>query len=290
VTRAGALLAAMLFLALAPPPGAAQDLCVTSSWTHGVQSSNIVKPERDEYQGVIAFTRRAGCVSPGCPDGSSNTATFEVLNPVDAWFKANFSTNPASVTGNGGPLGSPRTENEIRFRLDRDAPERASFSVQVRARCADGGTSTISRSFVVGQFVDVRSSIVHAAASRLGASWLLEVRNHGTAPVQVAFEPQSDDNDAVTWTVLEPQEIAAAEAGSPTVRQFLVSMEGKNVRGNLTLTLAVRALGDDKSEPLRIIHPLPYTVFTGQSTPAPGLAVGLAFVALVVLVRRQVKA
>jgi hypothetical protein len=291
VQRAGTWVGLVLLLsAMVPIAGAQVNPCVSSSWSDTTDVHTEVRPEVDEYRGRITFRTQPGCsAAAGCNGAGANEARFEVVSPPD-WVKANFTKNPAPVNGSTDPLGTRETSNEMFFRLNRSAPFESSFSLQVRASCGFQSLGSVSKGFRVGPLVNVSASVVDSSKITDGAQWLVQLTNTGNVAVMVSVHPHPSQEEAdVHWAIPEVQTVGTAQSGVDSVVVVPIRATGDALPANLSLTVRVVEEDDAAAPPFDIELALPYTVFSGQSTPAPGLALLLSALALV-LRRRHASA
>ena len=284
--RALVACAAVVLLPLVAPLAEAQNTCVTTTWTDTGPVRNVVRPEVDLYQGRISFTRAPGCPT-GCPDATSSQAVFRILNQQQPWLEANFTQNPVPINGSAQPLASRTTENDVFFRLNRSAPFESNFLLQVAAECGGANTfirSTASKSFRVGPLIDVTADVVSAGTIADGAQWVVRITNHGNVPLVAEFEPHPSEREAeIRWTTPEFQTIPVAEGDSASIAVAVtISVQGERIPGNLSVTLRMREADDAQAPPFTFDLALPYTVFTGKSTPTVPIAwIVVAFSGLV---------
>lgn len=287
--------AAVLLLPLVVPLAHAQNsACISTTWTDTGPVRNVVRPEVDEYRGQITFTRQAGCPLAQCPDANSTEATFRLANGQQPWIVGNFTKNPVPIVGSTQPLSSRSTQNELFFRLNRSAPAQTSFTVQVVAECAGGDLrSFATKGFRVGPLIDVTADVIAATTLDDGAQWVIRITNSGNVAVVAEFEPHpSEEQAGIEWMVPEFQQIPIAEGDAESIAVAVnIAVRGEKIPGNLTLTLRMREADDAQAPPFQFDLPLPYTVFTGKSTPS--LPVSWLLVGLVLMCfarRRQVSA
>lgn len=269
--RALVALATIALLPLFATTVDAQNPCVTTSWVDTGPVRNVVRPEVDEYRGRVTFTRQAGCPLAGCPDAAAAEATFRLGNGQQPWIVGNFTKNPVPVNGSSQPLSVRTTQNELFFRLNRSAPAESSFSVQVFAECGSPNTRSVAaKSFRVGPLVDVDADVINAAMLDDGAQWVIRITNSGNVPVIAEFLPHPSESEAdINWTVPDFQLVPVAEGDAESLAVAVtVLVQGENIPANLSLTLRMREADDEQAAPFEFELPLPYTVFTGKSTPS----------------------
>lgn len=275
---AGALL---LLLPLASAPAEAQNTCTSGQWAD-VSGSTTIRPENDEYRGRITFSRQPGC-PVGCPDSTSTQATFEVLNPPP-WLKGNFTQNPAPINGSAQPLAARTTQNDLVLQLDRTAPVDTSFTVRVRARCSQ--TSEVTKTFRVGSLVNVTADVIRAAVVPGGAEWIIRISNGGNVPMRAEFQP--NPTDQLVWDVPEGLVVPKPEGEFSSVSASAnISVRGDAIPKNLTVTLRLSEDNAPSGDPIEIALALPYTVFSGSSTPSVPLGWTLLGLVLLVAARRR---
>ncbi len=288
--RALLALAAIAILPLSATAVDAQNTCVTTSWVDTGPVRNVVRPGVDEYRGRVTFTRQAGCPLAGCPDGTAADATFRLGNGQQPWVVGNFTQNPVPVNGSTQPLSVRTTQNELFFRLNRSAPAESSFTIQVFVECGSPNTRSVAtKSFRVGPLVDVAADVVAAAPIDNGAQWVIRITNSGNVPVIAEFEPHPSESEAgINWTVPDFQLVPVAEGDAESLAVAVtVLVQGENISGNLSLTLRMREADDEQAPPFEFELPLPYTVFTGKSTPTVPVAWLLIALIAVFVARRR---
>ena len=291
VQRALVALAATALLPLFAAVAEAQNTCVTTSWVDTGSVRNVVRPEVDEYRGRVSFTRAPGCPT-GCPDSTASEAVFRILNQQQPWLQANFTNNPVPINGSAQPLSSRLTENEVFFRLNRTAPFATSFTLQVAVECGSANTlarSTATKPFRVGALSEVSADVVGASRVEGGAQWVIRITNSGNVALIAEFDPHPAESEAdVDWTVPEFQRIPKPEgdAGSIAVA-VAISVQGERIPGNLSVTIRMQEDNSLAGPPFQVELPLPYTVFTGRSTPAVPLSWLLIAVGALFVVRRR---